>query len=521
MLPTLRSLTTNRELNLLLLTPEDALPPGALDAPIAWVHSSDLADPTPFLSPGQVLLTTGTQFTEPVDDALVAAYVARLAAAGVSGLGFGTEVVRAGTPDTLVAAGLHTGLPVFEVPYLTPFIAVARTAADMTAEERFARRGWTLAAQRAIALAALRPDGLSATLHELAHQLDRWVALFDANGALDRVFPAEAAAVASAAAEEATRLLRRGHRASSSLQAGAETVSLQTLGRRDQLRGVLAIGGSAELDQASNEVITAVIALVGLSLEQSHTLDRARSSLRTALLAALRRGDVELAQSVSREMWGELPDTPVSVALLGAPPTQMHAIIEHLEARVAARPGTLFFAPDPTGDEDRIALVLSIRSLAVLDAVAATFAVHVGVSEPGGYPELGSGLAQAEQALTRARDGAPGVSSFSQLAHEGVLAYLSTTDAREIGRATLRPLRAHDEATGSELLRTLRVWLEQNGQLDRAAGLLGVHRHTVRARIALAERLLGRDLGSFRGRADIWAALLVAGEEPPVSAAAN
>ncbi|SDR72204.1 PucR family transcriptional regulator [Microterricola viridarii] len=515
MLPTLRSLTTNRELALQLLTPEEALPAGALDAPIAWVHSSDLADPTPFLSPGQVLLTTGTQFGGQDDDELIGAYVERLSAAGISGLGFGTEVVRAGTPDALVEACRLAGLPAFEVPYRTPFIAVARAAADMAAEERFARRSWTLAAHRAIALAALRPDGLSASLHELSLQLDRWVALFDANGGLDRVFPAEAAAAASAAEDEATRLLRRGNRASSSLAAGGETVSLQTLGRRDRLRGVLAIGGSSELDAAGNEVVTAVIALAGLSLEQGHTLDRAQSSLRSAVLAAWRRGDVELAQSVSREMWGELPESPVCIALLDAPAEKLHSVTEYLEARVAEQPGALFFAADPSAGEDRIALVLGQKSLPLLDAVAANFAVHIGVSEPRGASELAGGLTQAEQALARAQDGGPGVSAFSELAQEGVLAYLSTTDAREIGRATLQPLRAHDEAAGSELLHTLRVWLEQNGQFDASAGLLGVHRHTVRARIGLAERLLGRDLSTFRGRAEIWAALLVAGDEPP------
>ncbi|MET0853153.1 MAG: helix-turn-helix domain-containing protein, partial [Microterricola sp.] len=49
----------------------------------------------------------------------------------------------------------------------------------------------------------------------------------------------------------------------------------------------------------------------------------------------------------------------------------------------------------------------------------------------------------------------------------------------------------------------------QNGQLDATAQLLGVHRHTVRARIAQIEKLLGRDLGGFQERAELWAALLV------------
>ena len=61
--PTLRALLARRDLQLRLDGPE-GLEPSALDRPVRWVHSSDLADPTPFLSEGLVLLTTGTQFED-------------------------------------------------------------------------------------------------------------------------------------------------------------------------------------------------------------------------------------------------------------------------------------------------------------------------------------------------------------------------------------------------------------------------------------------------------------------------
>ena len=133
--------------------------PGALDRPVRWVHSSDLADPTPFLSEGLVLLTTGTQFRgrrrrpRPVPRLRAAGSAAR----GVVGLGFGTEVVRDGIPPALADACRDERMPLFEVPYRTPFIAVARANAEAIAAQAYARRSWALAAQRAIALAALRP----------------------------------------------------------------------------------------------------------------------------------------------------------------------------------------------------------------------------------------------------------------------------------------------------------------------------------------------------------------------------
>jgi DNA-binding PucR family transcriptional regulator len=511
-LPSVRHLFAQSDLRLRLLTPESALPARALEQSVEWVHSSDLADPTPFLSPGQVLLTTGTQFDTALSgDDLYDAYVARLTQRGIAALGFGTEVIRDGTPDGLIEACLAHGLPLAEVPYRTPFIAVVRSAADMVAEERYARHTWALSAQRAISLAALRPDGLSATLSELSHQLDHWVALFDASGTLDRVFPRDAFAGTSVPGSsfetvqrEAGRLLGRGQRASATVLAGGETLTLQTLGRRDQLRGVLALGGVRELDAASQDVVNSVIALAGLALEQNHALAGARGHLRAGLLHALLGGNRELAETISTEMWGPLPSAPVHVVVTDAPPGRLDAIIEFLELRVEEQPDRLFFATQ----NDQVVIILNRTGRILLDDLCRTFSLHAGISDQTDYRDLPRALAQAEQAQARSKEGDFGIVEFDTLSRQGVLAFLARTDAREVGRATLLPLIAHDEQTGSDLLHTVQVWLEHNGAFDAAAKVLGVHRHTVRSRIELVETLLGRDLGTFHARADVWAALL-------------
>jgi purine catabolism regulator len=83
----------------------------------------------------------------------------------------------------------------------------------------------------------------------------------------------------------------------------------------------------------------------------------------------------------------------------------------------------------------------------------------------------------------------------------------------------LEPLLAYDDEHGAALVPTLRVWLEHDGHAERAAAVLGVHRHTLRARIQQCARLLGRDLDEFAARADVWAALLAL--DAPVRAAAS
>ncbi len=155
---------------------EAATGPAALDRAVRWVHSSDLTDPTPFLSEGLVLLTTGTQFEAPVTSrAPTASTCSASRRAASSGSASAPKCVRDGIPPALAEACRERGMPLFEVPYRTPFIAVARANAEAIAAESYARRSWALAAQRAIALAALRPDGLGATLAELARQLGAWV----------------------------------------------------------------------------------------------------------------------------------------------------------------------------------------------------------------------------------------------------------------------------------------------------------------------------------------------------------
>lgn len=499
--PTLRALLERGDLHLRLEGDPSALGDGALDRPIRWVHSTDLADPTPFLSEGLALLTTGTQFQDAPDDPeRYRAYVRRLSARGVVGLGFGTEVVRAGIPPLLAEACRAEGMPLFEVPYRTPFIAVARAGAEAIAAQSYARRSWALAAQRAISLAALRPDGLGATVAELARQLDAWVGMYDAAGTLTREHPSPLdPAVAEELRTEVGNVLRRGARAGSALRIGGVPFTLQTLGRGGHLRGVIAMS-AGDLDQEGRGVVTAVVAMAGLALEQQQGLDRARTLLRAGLVHSLLGDDPGLARRVARDLWGGLPAAPVLVAMAGAGAGRRDAVREWLELRADERRGGLFFG---RGD-DGLVLVVAESDANVLEEFAELFDAPLGVSEPTGYDAFSTGAAQARLARDR---GTALMSHFADLARTGVLSVAPSPEARTIAEAALAPLVQHDRAHGTALLETVRVWLENDCSHEACARALGVHRHTVRARIAAAERALGVDLASFAARAELWAAL--------------
>lgn len=497
--PTLASLLDRADLRLSLVGPRAAGDP-RLERPIRWVHSSDLADPTPFLADDLVLLTTGTQF-DGVDAAAAAGYVQRLHSRGVIALGFGTEVVREGLPAGLAEACAAAGLPLFLVPYGTPFIAIARANAEAVAAQAYARRSWALAAQRAISLAALRPDGLGATLAELARQLDAWVGLYDAAGALTREFPHPLdEPTRRELASEAQTVLHRGARAASALEIEGRPFTLQTLGRGGHLRGVIAIA-SNELDQEGRGVVTSVIAMAGLALEQHQGVTRARGALRAGLAEALAAGHVDFARRVSRESSAPLPAAPVRVHLVDAGP-RTDPVSEWLDLRAAEDPGSVFFA-----EADGALLVVARADDDALPAeVARRAAAATGQSDAVDYDEFAEAVGQARLARER---GGSGVVSFADARSVGVLATL-TDDSRVVADGILAPLRRHDAEQGSALLPTLQAFLEHDGSHEATAAALGVHRHTVRSRVAAAEAVLGLSLRTFPARAELWAALVAA-----------
>jgi len=84
-----------KELGLKLAAGEKA----ASDREIRWVHISELRDPTPWLSGGELLLTTGIQ----LDTADTQRdFVRLLASSGAAGLGFGTGFDHSRLPRALV-----------------------------------------------------------------------------------------------------------------------------------------------------------------------------------------------------------------------------------------------------------------------------------------------------------------------------------------------------------------------------------------------------------------------------------
>jgi Purine catabolism regulatory protein-like family/PucR C-terminal helix-turn-helix domain len=126
---------------------------------------------------------------------------------------------------------------------------------------------------------------------------------------------------------------------------------------------------------------------------------------------------------------------------------------------------------------------------------------------------LGRALDQARQAqrIAALLGGGVRVVDAARLGSVELLLATAPAEARQAFRASLlSPLLDYDADHGTELVRTLRVFLDCSGSWTRAAGAMFVHVNSLRYRMRRVEELTGLDLGSLADQAALLLALRLA-----------
>ncbi|WP_410590635.1 PucR family transcriptional regulator [Amycolatopsis sp. lyj-23] len=478
---TLAGLAAERPLGLRVLTGDDLL-----NRPIGWVHPTELTDPQAFLEGGELLLTTGLA----LDEGTAPAYVRRLVAAGVAGLGFGVGLSHEHVPRALVTTAAEVGLPVLEVPRKTPFIAITRAVSRAVAADEYATTVRIGRAQQELTRTAVGKGGPAGVLRKLAKLIDGWVLLFDRTTVTEAA-PASARAYGVSLREELERL-RTGTRAFS---LDGQEVALQTLDT--SARRVLAVGTAEPLDTAGRHIVNTAVSVLSLALEQDRAQAAARQALRTGLVELLAGGQAELALRVLIASGGEPPEAPWSVLVFLGPPAARRKLLGAMEGEsFAARSGSSVVAFGPASVVEPAA-----------EAALRIGGLHGGVAGPVAPGDFATGLQQAELAARAAEAEGKILVSAAEHTGRGLLSLIDPVVAQAFAGGLLAPLRRHDETGRGDLVESLRCWLEHHGHWDTAAARLGVHRHTLRNRITKAQELLGRDLDSPGVRAELWVAL--------------
>jgi PucR family transcriptional regulator, purine catabolism regulatory protein len=519
-----------------------------LDAPVRWVHISELADPTPWLSGGELLLTTGLSLPTAAEQR---AYVTQLADHGLAGLGFGVGFGHETVPEALIQAAAERDFPLIEIPYDTPFIAVTEKAFARLVNEQYALLQRSIAVQERLQRIVLSERGLDAIASALATLIGGTTIVFDGRGepqalhAFRRELPDDAiAAVGAELRERARRTEARGFvpshpdlapRALALPVAGAETTGLP----QAWLVAIKDSGGLSEFDRV---VLHQAVTVVALELLRRHVAASTERRLAGDVLSELVTGTVAGSDLARRlEPFGlggrvtalVLSPPPRSAGKAGGPEACEAALAAAL--RDEAVSGLVATANNHVcallpGFLDEELFELSQR---VLDRV---------VAKLGTAPAAGAGRAVAAGDARRAYHEArcaleartlgrpigaelnghngngnghgtavstkPTVATYRDLGSFQLLLSLQDSDAlRLFCESLLGPIETGEGHYGGELMRSLEAFIECNGQWEAAARRLYCHRHTLRYRIRKIEELTGRDLASARDRIEFWLAL--------------
>jgi purine catabolism regulator len=152
---------------------------GAAERRIRWVHISELEDPTPFLSGGELLLTTGINLTTaPRQRQLVRLLSERDAA----GLGLGTGFDHGKLPAAMVEEARERELPLFEVPYEMPFIAITEKAFTKLVNDQFGVLERGIEVHALLEGLVLAERGLGEVMAAIAEAVGGGVLLLDDHG---------------------------------------------------------------------------------------------------------------------------------------------------------------------------------------------------------------------------------------------------------------------------------------------------------------------------------------------------
>ncbi|MDF3289956.1 PucR family transcriptional regulator [Streptomyces silvisoli] len=542
----LRTLLDTEALGLRLLGGEDEL-----DRTVRGVMTTDLRDPSRYLSGGELVLTglawlRGSEDCEP--------FVRRLAAAGVAALAAG-EAEVGGVPQELVAACARHRLPLFAVHERVAFATITEHVVRQVSTERAGDLAAVVDRHRRLMSAGPAGGGPDAVLDLLVTDLDlrAWV-LSSTGRRIAGSAPQLPDQIRAEVAGEHLAASRTGRPAPHRVQVagrvfsvfpirGAETDPRATV-LSDWMLAVEADAGDWPGERL--DLLHGVTQLIAVERDRQDAAGAVRRRLAHEVLELVQTGapPAEVAARlrvaapvllpgagaaphwqvvVARVDWegGELPGGPVAQALLeeilvdpasaGTDPADRIAVAHSDEEAMALLPLPAAGPeePEPVG----------LRADGLLRTVAAPLArgldgdgrLTIGVSASVHSAEgLRGALEEARHArrVAAARPGRVCVAGHEELASHVLLLPFVPDDVRRAFTARLLdPLRAYDRRHRAELIPTLEAFLECDGSWTRCAARLHLHVNTLRYRIGRIEQLTSRDLSRLEDKVDFFLAL--------------
>ncbi|WUH95668.1 PucR family transcriptional regulator ligand-binding domain-containing protein [Streptomyces sp. NBC_00433] len=550
----LRALLDTEALGLRLLGGE-----AELDRTVRGVMTTDLRDPSRYLTGGELVLT-GLAWRRTAADS--DDFVRLLAGAGVAGLAAG-EAELGPIPDDLVAACARHRLPLFAVDERVAFADITEYVVRQVSGERAGDLAAVVERHRRLMSSGPAGGGPDAVLDLLGSDLDlrAWVLSSTGReiGGAGHPLPAPVRAELAGAQQAAARTGRPApHRVAVQgrtyslfpVRAGAAAPDVRSRVLSDWFLAVDADAGEWPAERLDLlQGVTQLIAVERDRRDAARTVRRrlagevfdlvrggaAPSEIGARLRAAApvlvpgAGGEPYWQIVIAKVDWagGEVPAGPVAQALLEevladqaahGPDGADRIAVAHAEGEAMAlvpltggapgpTPGMVGATPEPLHAEALLGLLRGPLARGLGDDGRLTIGVSAAVHSPEG---LRGALEEARHArrVAAARAGRVCVAGHEELASHVLLLPFVPDDVRRAFTARLLdPLRAYDRKHRSELIPTLEAFLDCDGSWTRCAGRLHLHVNTLRYRISRIEQLTGRDLARLEDKLDFFLAL--------------
>ncbi|WP_427172205.1 PucR family transcriptional regulator [Arthrobacter sp. 92] len=442
---------------------------------IHWVAVTEQEDPQLFLNGGELVLTTGMRLKTAPEQRR---FVRQVQRAGAVGIGFGVGLTHDAVPPALIAEANRWGLPVVEVPYETPFIAIGKLVADAQSADHYSKLERLIAGHQILARALLTGGGLAELLKHLGSMLRTDIVLTQFTAQL---YNSVAGNPAPTADSWASYPIPTGRRDACTLWVRQPFEDSGIVGYAQNLISV-ELNNMVKQRQAQR-------ALSGQVLEDviHGTLDMSEASRRLAGIGinSTRKNVVLLAESAAH------PKQLVS--------SSIPRPLEHGVSAVVGK-DLVVVVQDDGGGASALAKSLSDH--------LAEAGIHATVGIGGAYTKPNGLRWSYFEARDAAGHGLP-VNEPERLSLTSLLLASEDVPLADMANESLNPLRNFDALHGAELMTTLESYLNNNGSVAAVAEALTLHRNTVRYRLAQITELTGYDPSQTQDRVQLWLALAV------------
>ncbi|SMD23066.1 PucR family transcriptional regulator [Lentzea albidocapillata] len=473
----LRTLLQMPELRLSLHTGEDQL-----DRTVTRVYGTELPDPSRYLSGGELVLSGLLWHHGPQDSET---FVHSLAAARVAGLA-ASETENRALPADLVDACVRHHVPLLEVPIDLSFATIT---------ERVSMELVGLSRHRRLLSVVAEGSGLPALLLAGGHEL----------GASCWVLSTAGRVVAGGELPDRLVLVKeflQADRLPKTVK-GVTLVPVSERGGNRLTSWILVVGGSVQPEAAAE--LASLVALERLREAQGRQIEN-----RTAapLVSAVLSGSADLESRLAAAGLERAQLRVISAVTSDQRADLAAAVLEEALPQALVTPvGDAVYAVAVAGDAQPDDLREAMR---VMEPGLGSSRVLVGISSPVTSRGLRGAAEEATHArrLGERRGGRTCVVAGEEIAlHQLLLAGVPEELRTSLRRRLLGPVLDYDAEHGSDLVGTLKVFLDCSGSWTAAAGKLHVHVNTLRYRMGRVEELLGVDLAEFEARVDLFLAL--------------